>query len=241
METSERPLAIVLAGGSGTRIRHLHPDVPKPMIPVAGAPFLYWVLLQLRRQGMSRAVISTGHLSSVIEQWVASQPVPGLALATAREDRPLGTAGGFLHALEVVREPWSEVIVANSDSLVLADLAPALAAIQGGDDAAVVGIEVADASRYGTLEVAMDDRLVAFREKRPGPALVNAGIYVFARRTIEALPRTVPLGFEVDVFPALLARGRTIRVARTAAPFIDIGIPESLARADAFVRQNFGG
>jgi D-glycero-alpha-D-manno-heptose 1-phosphate guanylyltransferase len=239
MGTSEA-LAIVLAGGAGTRIAHLHPEVPKPMIPVAGKPFLYWVLEHLRAQGITRAVLSTGHLAHVIEEWVATSPIAGMHLLTAREERPLGTAGGFLHAIDAVGVPRGEVVVLNGDSLVVAPLGGVLAAVRAGAAAAILGVEVEDAARFGTLEKDARGRLVAFREKRPGPAVINAGVYTFACATIAALPRKAPLSFELDVFPSLLARGAAIEVVEVTAPFLDIGVPASLAEAEGFVRTHSG-
>jgi D-glycero-alpha-D-manno-heptose 1-phosphate guanylyltransferase len=239
MGTSDGTVAVVLAGGFGTRIRHLHPDLPKPMIPVAGEPFLHWVCRWLAREGIRRAVVSTGHLAEVVDAWLARGPVPGLRLSSAREEEPLGTAGGFLHSVARLEgEAWDAVVVANGDSLVVADLAPALArAREPGVDAVILGIEVEDASRYGTLEVSPLLRLRAFREKRPGAAIVNAGVYVFPRRTVEGLSRARSPSFEKDVFPDLLTRGSRIDVVPVRAPFLDIGVPESLAQADSFIRS----
>ena len=237
MERGGGVAAVVLAGGQGTRIRSVHPGVPKPMIPVAGAPFLRWVLLHLARQGVTRAVISTGHLAPLIEAWVVGQPAPGVRLSTAREERPLGTAGGFLHAVATIEaDAWDVVLVANGDSIVLADLDPLLALAAAGA-VGLVGVRVQDASRFGTLDVDADGRLRAFQEKRPGAALINAGLYALPRAVVARLPRTTPASFEREVFPALIAAGAEVRVAETCAPFIDVGLPDDLARAEAFVRE----
>lgn len=234
-------VAVVLAGGLGTRIRHLHPELPKPMIPVAGRPFLGWVLRYLRAQGITRAVISAGYRAEVIEDWAATEPEPGLTVQVVREETPLGTAGGFRYALEALGPLEDKLaVVLNGDSLVLADLAPAIAAAQGpGADAALVGVEVEDASRFGSLEVDAQGRLVAFREKRPGAGLINAGVYVWRLAAMAArLPARTPLSFEHDVFPALVEAG-ALRAVAARAPFIDIGVPESLASAEDFVARHF--
>ena len=232
-------LAVVLAGGLGRRLRHLHPDVPKPLIEVAGRPFLAWVLDHLAREGVSRTVISAGHLGEAIERWLSSRPSFDLAVSCAREPEPLGTAGGFAYALRSGDAAQEEpVVVVNGDSLVLGGLREALARCrEPGTAAAIVGLEVDDAARFGSLEVDEDERLVAFRERRPGRGLVNAGVYVLAPATAAAISDREPGSFERDVFPGLLAAGETIRVVRTTAPFIDIGVPESLARAEAFLTR----
>jgi D-glycero-alpha-D-manno-heptose 1-phosphate guanylyltransferase len=229
--------AVVLAGGFGTRIRHLLPDVPKPMAPVAGRPFVEHVVRYLVRGGVTQVVLSTGYLASVVEAHFAAEPVPRAAVRCVAEDEPLGTAGGFLHAVRhagFAPECW---LVLNGDSLVVADLPAFLADfVASGADAALIGLEVADAARFGSLEFASDGRLRRFVEKRPGAGTINAGVYAFRTALLESFPARRPLAFETDVFPRLIAGGAHVRVHPVAAPFLDIGTPESLAQAEAFIR-----
>jgi D-glycero-alpha-D-manno-heptose 1-phosphate guanylyltransferase len=231
-------VAVVLAGGRGTRLRRVLADRPKPLAPVAGRPFLEWVLRYLRAQGVKRAVLSTGYLAEQIQGFADELDLSGIDVSCVEEKEPLGTAGGFLEAWRSDARDASAALVLNGDSLALSSLAPLLD-LQA--DAAVLGVRVDDASRYGTLDVDTASRLVAFREKmpQPGSAVINAGVYAFRRTTIErfaALKR--PLSFETDVFPALLQHGADIRVAETSAPFLDIGTEESLARASGFIAEN---
>jgi D-glycero-alpha-D-manno-heptose 1-phosphate guanylyltransferase len=130
--------------------------------------------------------------------------------------------------------------VANGDSLVFADPRPLLQPLTAHlADAALLGLQIADASRYGTLEIDAQHRLTAFREKRPGAGAgtINAGVYAFTGETLLRQPARRPLSFEIDVFPALAASGR-VAVVSTAAPFLDIGTPETLAEAERFIAQN---
>jgi len=228
------PLVVILAGGAGTRIRHLLPDVPKPLAPVAGRPFLEWVIRYLRGQGLDSIVISAGFLADRIEAFAAEHSV-----ACVKEPVALGTGGGFLHALAASRHEERDVLACNGDSLVLTDLRPLLQALQDTTvDAALLGVRVADASRYGTLKLDADDLLLGFAEKRPGAGLVNGGVYLFRRVLIGRFPVESPLSFEYDVFPSLIASGARIVTVPCEAPFLDIGTEESLARADAFIRNN---
>ena len=232
--------AVVLAGGAGTRIRHLHPDLPKPMVPVAGAAFIEWVVHYLHRQGVWRFVISLGHMADVVESHFARRPASSCQIVTTRETKPLGTGGAFLFANHAVNPAVETLLLTNGDSLVLADLAPAFDRLeQDGVDGVVIGLTVSDASRYGRLDVADDGRLLRFTEKQPGAGVINAGVYLVRRRLLDRFPAQSPLSMEHDVFPALLARGARLMVHRCQAPFIDIGTPESLAQADSFVRRYF--
>ena len=87
--------AVILAGGLGTRIKHLLPNLPKPMAPVAGRPFLEWVGRYLVKQGIQQIVISTGYLSEVVERHFENRPIPGVNIRCVAEPEPLGTGGEF--------------------------------------------------------------------------------------------------------------------------------------------------
>jgi D-glycero-alpha-D-manno-heptose 1-phosphate guanylyltransferase len=230
--------AVVLAGGFGTRIRHLVGDLPKPLVPVCGQPFLHWVLRFLVRQGISRAAISTHYKGEKVTDF-ANQFDGDLEIQCVREDVPLGTAGGFLHAAAALRPAPEGYLVLNGDSLTLALLDPLVeAAWQQETVGAILGIELADASRYGRIASDVTGRLVEFAEKQPGPALVNAGIYLFRPAALVSFPVKRPLSFEYEAFPQLIAAGHRIAVARARADFLDIGTESSLGEAEQFIAAN---
>lgn len=231
-------VAVVLAGGFGTRVKHLLPDLPKPMAVVAGRPFLEWVVRYLARQGVTRVVLSTGHLAEIIERHFARQPVGGVTVSWVAETKPLGTAGGFLNAARAngARPPaW---LVLNGDSLAFANLARTAEQMTGAVAGVLVGCEVADASRFGTLRMDANRRLLGFEEKRPGSGVINAGIYLLRHELLNEFPAGQALSFETDVFPALTTRRKILRVQVVNAPFLDIGTPDSLAKAEEFISQN---
>ena len=232
------PTVVLLAGGFGTRVSHLLPGLPKPMAPVAGRPFLEWIVRFFAHHGARDFVLSTGYLGDVIAAHFARQPVPGIRVTCQLETSPLGTAGGFLHCLPPEIAPHDTWLVANGDSLVFADPLPLLTPLRAGRaDAALLGLALADASRYGALDVDAAGRLVAFREKQPGAGVINTGVYAFTGAVLRALPARRPLSFETDVFPALAATGRVV-VTTTAAAFLDIGTPASLTEAESFIVQH---
>lgn len=156
-----------------------------------------------------------------------------------RETTPLGTGGGVVHSIRESGETPSAWLVLNGDSLVFADLREAAAAL--ADDSiggVIIGREVPDTSRYGTIVSHDDDTLARFEEKRPGRGLINAGVYLFRHSLIEKFPPQTPLSMEKEVFPALLESGVRFKVVSTNAPFLDIGTPESLPQAEAFIAEN---
>lgn len=232
--------AIVLAGGYGTRIKHLLPDIPKPMAPVMGRPFLEWVVQYLQGQDISQAILSTGHLGSVIETHFQHNPVAGIIVSCCHETSALGTAGGFLNAVRSRGNSPADVwLVLNGDTLVLTPLSPLIAYLNDPTiDGVIVGLSVEDTSRYGSLEVNPAGNLVRFREKCPGSGIINAGVFLLRHTLLDKFPKGSPLGFENQVFPDLLAQGATLKVHGVEAPFLDIGTPESLPLARPFMADN---
>lgn len=231
--------AVVLAGGLGTRVRHLLPDLPKPMAPVAGKPFLEWVIRYLAAQGLRRVVISAGYRSEVVAEHFRVTAVEGIQITCVAELEPLGTAGGFLHAVRRSGERPSAWLVLNGDSLVFADLSLVMGEFgHAGCSGIVVGRSVPDASRYGSLVVGPANELLRFEEKRAGAGLINSGVYCLRHALLTEFPRGPRLSFEKDVFPDLIAREVTLKVVSTEAPFLDIGTPETLPEAEMFVRRH---
>ncbi len=258
MMNPERITAVVLAGGFGKRIRHLLPDIPKPMAPVNGRPFLEWIVRYLAAQKIRRVILSTGHLANVIERHFQSQPVKSVRVTCVPEAEPLGTAGGFLNAMAGGTGEAESWLVLNGDSLAPAPMDEMFASINEPEiGGAILGVRVPDASRFGTISVNESNgtgfqpanhaqarslrrcgELAGFSEKRPGAGVINAGIYLFRPSAILRFPHKTPLSFETDVFPELIAEKVRLKVCVTDAPFLDIGTPESLPLAEDFIREN---
>ena len=237
--SSEQITAVILAGGFGTRIKHLLGDLPKPMAPVNGRPFLEWVVRWLARQNIRRVVLSTGYLAETIEHHFQSQPVAGITVSCVPETTPLGTAGGFMNAVHQTKINPSAWFLLNGDSLAFANLADAIHSLQNEATAGVIfGREVPDTSRYGSLVSDAEGRLTGFAEKRPGQGVISTGIYLFRDSLVRKFPSTVPLSLEQEVFPALTTAGVSLKVLRMNAPFLDIGTPDTLRAADIFIQQN---
>lgn len=234
--------ALVLAGGRGTRIAHLVGDTPKPLVPVAGKPFLEWLSLYLVRGGVRRFVFSTGYKAEQIEAWTKTIAWPDVTMETVAEPSALGTGGAVFGCLDRCGE-W--FLVLNGDTLAIFDL-PLLTDLVGSDiDGAIAALPVSDTSRYGSLDVGADGLLRGFREKQPGAGLINAGVYLLRKQALLPLVREGQVSLETEILPELIARGGKVAAVNVGqAGFIDIGTPETLAAADEFVasrRQIFEG
>jgi len=237
-------MAVVLAGGFGTRIKDLLPHLPKPLAPVAGQPFLGWVLTYLQRQGITKTLLSTGYRAEAIAAYAQTQPLPNLQLSCYPETEPLGTAGGFINAVQRSGETPQAWLVLNGDSLVMTDLAPLFAYLEDDTvEGVILGVTVEDASRYGSLVFDETGTLLKFAEKQAGQGVINGGVYLLRHHLLENyLLQPLPgsnLSFEYDVFPQLLARKVCLKVYPVTAPFLDIGTPASLAQAESFIQTTF--
>ena len=237
--TPAQTTAVILAGGFGTRIKHLLGDLPKPMAPVNGRPFLEWVVRWLAAQNVRRVVLSTGFRAEVIADYFRPQPVPDVRVVCVPETTPLGTAGGFLNAVGQSRIKSDAWFLVNGDTLAFANLADALRSLDDPATAGVIfGRELPDTSRYGSLVTDESGRLRCFAEKRPGQGVISTGVYLFRDSLLRQFPAKVPLSLEQVVFPALTTAGASLRVLRMNTPFLDIGTPDTLREADLFIRQN---
>lgn len=223
--------AIILAGGRGTRLASVVSDVPKPLAPIAGRPFLDHLIDRLAASGtVDRLILTLGHLADRAITHFERHP-PKLPVEILVETTALGTGGALVSALPMLR--GETFLVLNGDTMLALDHADLLAAHRATRAQATLAlVEMADASRFGTVSLD-EDRITGFIEKQPGSGWINGGVYVFERTAFDAVPPG-PASLERDLLPALIERGRTAGF-RTRAPFIDIGLPETYAEAEAFL------
>lgn len=224
--------ALLLVGGLGSRLRAVVEDRPKPMALVDGEPFVLRLLDQLAAAGCRRVILCTGYRGELVEQELGHEHA-GMELVYSREDQPLGTGGAVRLALPLVRA--GAVLLLNGDSYAELDLREFLAAAQRSAwRAALIAVSVVDTSRYGSVELGLAGRVVAFREKASpaGPGFINAGIYWFATETLAASLPAGPCSLEQSVLPALVDHG--LFAYPSPAAFLDIGIPSAYAEAPAF-------
>lgn len=219
--------AVVLAGGMGTRLRSAVPDLPKCMAPVAGRPFLAWLVDDLENAGFEHIILSLGYRHDAIEEWVAGRNNRA-RIDCVVEAEPLGTGGGVRFALQKAEEP--DVFVLNGDTWFGVDYA-AMAWFhrQQGTVATLALKPLRDFERYGEVCCSPTGRISAFREKQPcAQGLINGGIYLLQRDALDGCPERFSL--ERDFFEPLAAQNK-LSGFRSEGYFIDIGIPSDYARA----------
>jgi D-glycero-alpha-D-manno-heptose 1-phosphate guanylyltransferase len=226
--------AVVLAGGLGTRLRGRIADLPKPMAPVAGRPFLEYLLDRLVLAGTESITLSVGYRAEVIQNHFGAE-YRGVPVQYAFEAQPLGTGGGLAHATQGFND--DPVLVLNGDTLLRLDFARLIDWYeQAPEPLAMVLRHVADAGRYGAIRLD-SDRVVGFEERgEPVPGLINGGVYIIRPSLFGQLGLAGRFSFEVDVLHKHCAQLRP-RAFVTDAYFIDIGVPEDLDRAGRELAQ----
>jgi mannose-1-phosphate guanylyltransferase len=223
--------ALVLAGGEGTRLRPLTYTTPKPVLPLAGRPFLSFMLDWARLHGVDEVILSCGFLSDDVRR-VLGDIYDGMRLRYVIEEEPLGTAGPVRLAYDqgVLEE---RLLVLNGDVLTDIDLTAELAQHERtGADVTLALYAVEDTSAYGVVPTDDEGRVEAFLEKPQDPPTnrINAGAYVVERTVVgERIPAGRPVSFEREVFPGLVGEG--LYGYPAAGYWIDIGTPERYLEA----------
>ena len=221
---------IVLSGGLGTRLRGVVGTLPKTLAPVAGRPFLGWLLDNLELCGFDHILLSLGYGSDAVEAF-ASQRASRAKIDCIVEREPLGTGGAVRLALAHARE--EQVFVINGDTYFDLSFREMLEAhCESGAKATLALKPMRDFDRYGTVSLAEDGRTItAFHEKAPcAEGLINGGVYLLERDALTAMPEKFSLErdwFEKQVDTAALAG------FVSDGYFLDIGVPEDYERAQA--------
>lgn len=229
-------VAVVLAGGLGSRLRPVVGDRPKVLAEVGGRPFLAYILDQLDQAGVREAVLCTGYLAAAISNTFGER-YKSLTLRYSREAQPLGTGGALRQALPYcLSDP---ILVLNGDSFIQADLGAYLAWFyHNGLEAALLLTSVPNARRFGQVKVRPDGLILSFAEKS-GPdqaGLINAGVYILKKSVILSIPAGESFSLEHQLFPQLM--GKNLYGYVTRGSFIDIGTPESYLLAHEFFTHN---
>jgi mannose-1-phosphate guanylyltransferase len=232
--------ALVLAGGEGTRLRPLTSTIPKPVVPLAGKPFIVYMLEWLRRHGVTEVILACGFMADDMRAVLGDGGALGLRLLYVEEPRPLGTGGALKFAQDLLEQRF---LMLNGDVLTDIDLAAQLRQHEStGASATLALVQVTDPAAYG-LVLLHDDRSVrAFLEKpgeraggsggngAGGPNLINAGVYVLERDVLQYIsPAGTPSSIERDVFPRLVGKGLFGHPA--SGYWLDIGTPERYLKA----------
>ena len=225
---------VVLAGGLGTRLRSVLPEIPKPMAPIRDKPFLEHLLCWIARSGIRRAVLSSGYRHEIIEEYFRNGESVGLELIYSVEQKPLGTWGALRQASRHVDR--NEFIALNGDSWLEVDLCQLFNFhINCGGVATLAAAHVMDSSRFGSLQMNLSGRILRFNEKSAGgDGWINGGIYVLSQRVFGLVPMEA-MSLEKQAFPRLVEEG--IYALKAPGIFVDIGLPEEYMKLESSAEE----
>ena len=214
---------IILAGGFGTRLSSVVSDLPKPMAPVDGRPFLEYLILKLKDCGLQEIILSLGYKAEIIQSYFGDGDKFGVKIGYCIESSPLGTAGALKQAAAMFKD---EVFLAlNGDSFSALDFKMLINGYIDKKAIATIALTVVeDGLRYGSVEINDNLEITKFSEKSSQrKTLINTGTYCLHRRIFDNIA-SGKVSIEEDVFPGLLGQGLYGYVFNGF--FIDIGIPE---------------
>lgn len=220
--------AVILAGGLGTRLGSLTAQIPKPMVPVAGAPYLEHQLRLLERQSIRDIVLLTGYLAQVVENYFGDGSRLGLSIHYSRETTPLGTGGALRMAAHLLDEQFLVIYGDSYLPIDYRDVARTLDASGAQGMVVVYDNRLADTSVRNNIAVDAEGFVVRYDKDADDPAMhfVEAGVLAFRRPVVDLIPEGV-VSLEKQIFTSLIA-ARQLRAYPTSQRFYDIGTPERL-------------
>lgn len=236
-------LAVLLAGGFGTRLRPLTFTTPKPLLPVANKPLIEHCIAGLPRE-VDEVAVAVGYKADMLEDHFRHHPISGKRVHIVVEDHPLGTGGAIRNAVEEMDGPAGTVVVRNADLVDTLPVERMLDLHRREHALATISLwEVEDPSPFGVAK--MDGtRIASFVEKprrEDAPSkLVNAGTYLLEPDVFEHFPEQGEgeLSIERTVFPELCATRRGMRGLQFTGHWVDCGRPDSYLDAHRQLLKN---
>ena len=220
--------AAILAGGLGTRLWPLTKTVPKPMVPVAGAPYLEHQLRLLEQQGIREILLLTGYLGEQIEEHFGDGARMGLRIAYSREATPVGTGGALRLARHLLGDSF---LLIYGDSYLPIDYTIPLRKLDNSDAAGLLVIydnRQADTTVKSNVDIDDSFHVTRYEKDSPDPlSYVEAGVLAFRRTIVDLISNEGAVSLEKEIFPRLIA-SRSLLAHVTTERFYDIGTPDRL-------------
>jgi D-glycero-alpha-D-manno-heptose 1-phosphate guanylyltransferase len=221
--------AIILAGGLGTRLRSAVPGLPKCMAPVAGKPFLSYVIDHFKKEGIERFIFSLGYKYEIIEAWLNEQ-YPLLNFQCSIEDEPPGTGGAIKLACNLIKGKFA--LILNGDTLFKVSIDSIYKDFEKYKNTCTICLKpMSSFDRYGVVETDEEGYINSFKEKQYyEKGLINGGVYLLNAPAF--LERQLPstFSFEKDYLEKQ-AGSKNLRGIIQDSYFIDIGIPADFEQA----------
>jgi NDP-sugar pyrophosphorylase family protein len=225
--------ALILAGGKGARLRPLALHIPKPVVPLANIPFLFFQIDHIKQAEITEIILSLSYQPRKITDIFGDGMQYGVTMRYTHEDLPRGTAGAFKAAENLIDDT---TIVLNGDILTDTDLLDVLRFHRAKKaDATIVVARVMNPVGYGLVETDSEGRVVRFTEKPPEDEVtgdtINAGIYILEKSILDRIPAEGSQSFERELFPLMVQEGSRVYAYLTHSFWQDIGSPQKYLEA----------
>ena len=224
--------AIILAGGFGTRLQTVVKEVPKPLAPISGKPFLFWLVTYLQQQGINNFIFSLGYLHHQVEAFLKEE-FPNLDYNCVIENEPLGTGGAIKLCLEKINE--KDVIVINGDTFFNLNVKDFIEYYHNThSDCCIAVTPMQNFDRYGSVTIDEQNIIHQFNEKKYcEKGYINTGILILNKNIFLEKTRQLPQNFsyEKDFLEPNISQIKVTGYI-AAGYFIDIGIPEDYYKAN---------
>jgi len=220
--------AVILAGGMGSRLRSVVSDMPKPMAPINGKPFLCYLFEYLHRNRVNKVVLSVGYRYDKIVEYFGDK-FKDISITYSIEDEPLGTGGAIKRAINLLE--GNNVIILNGDTLFDVELDLLIKKhIFSLADITLALKPMKEYNRYGSV-ITDDDRIICFEEKKyTESGNINGGVYIAKSSVFSNVHLPDKFSFEKD-FLEVYVDQLNMKAFISDGYFIDIGIPDDYLKA----------
>ena len=229
---------VVLVGGLGSRIKHLYPNQPKPLIRIHNKPFLYWLIKEIKDLNCKNVIYASGYRSEQIENWINNNEFKDLNQKIVKEKKKLGTAGSIFNLIDLCKE---NLIILNGDSFLVGGIKKLLQSINVNNSSSLVCHHMKNTKRFGKIIFNQKNQLVNFFEKgKSGPGYINSGIYFFKKEKIIEYKTNGYVSLEHQLIPNMLKNNEKINIIKIKNPkFIDIGTEDSILESKKKAQKIF--
>ncbi len=227
VDTNPLPnVAIVMAGGKGTRLYPLTENLPKPMIKVAGVPILEHIIHHLVGSGIKKIYLSVNFMSEIIEDYFKDGSSFGCSIDYLRETKPLGTAG----ALSLLPKLNENFLLMNGDLITQFDVRTILNSHKKNKNIVTIGTyDHLTKIPYGVLKVNKEE-VLEIKEKPELHNLVNAGIYILNPQILQTIPKN-QIYFATDIINNCFSKNEKVGYHLLEDDWIDVGEHKQLENA----------
>ena len=227
---------VVLVGGLGSRIKHIYPNIPKPLINFKNKPFLYWLIKEIQNLHFENVIYASGYKSEQIENWVSNNEFKNLNQKIVKEKKKLGTAGSIFNLIDMCRD---NLIILNGDSFLVGGIKKLVESINLKNSCSLVCHHMKNTSRFGRIVFNQKNQLINFLEKeKSGPGYINSGIYFFKKKKIIEYKTCGYMSLENQLIPNMIKNNEEINIIKIHKPrFIDIGTEDSIIESKKKAEQ----